>query len=84
VGVGPGGYYGHDIIVAVTFSATRITAVEVTAHQETPAFATPTFNTIIPNVIQAQSYHVDIFSGATATSHALLAAIQDAVRQATE
>jgi len=80
-GVGPDGYYGYDILVAVTFDEARITAIEVTEHHETPAFAIPTFNTLIPRVLQAQAYNVDIFTGATVTSHAFLRAIADAVRQ---
>jgi len=81
-GVGPDGYYGYDILVNVTFDATRITAIEVTEHHETPAFANPAFNALTQMVLQSQTYMVDIFTGATVTSHAFLAAIQDAILQA--
>ena len=81
-GIGTGGYYG-DIHVAVTFDETRITAIEVTYHIETPMFANMAFSTLIPRVLQAQTYEVDIVASATYTSDAFLNAIMDAVDQAT-
>ena len=82
-GVCPDGYIG-EIRVAVTFDARTITALEVTYHRETPVFANPAFAALIPSVLQAQTYQVDIFTGATVTSDSFLAAIRDAIRQATE
>ena len=80
-GIGAGGYHG-DIHVAVTFDEADIIALEVTYCNETPAFAAMTYDTLIPRVLQAQTYQVDIVVGATATSVGFLGAIQDAVRQA--
>ena len=80
-GIGAGGYNG-DIHVAVTFDASSITGLEVTYHNETPMFANMAFNTLIPRVLQAQTYEVDTVSGATYTSDAFLNAIMDAVDQA--
>ena len=82
-GIGIGGYYG-DIHVAVTFDASRILALEVTHSDDTPMFANMAFSALIPRVLQAQTYDVDIVSGATYTSDAFLNAIMDAVDQATE
>ena len=82
-GIGAGGYYG-DIHVAVTFDATRITAIEVTYSNETPMFANMAFNTLIPLILQVQTYDVDIVAGATYTSDAFINAIMDAVDQAME
>ena len=78
-GVGTGGFNG-DIAVAVTVGSNgAITGVEVTNHSETPRFADPAFEVLIPAVVAAQSAHVDIFAGATVTSHAFIAAVEDAL-----
>ncbi|MCL1992856.1 MAG: FMN-binding protein [Spirochaetes bacterium] len=82
VGIGAGGYYG-DIHVSVTFSQARLVDLEVVYDNETPMFANMAYAALIPGVLQAQTYNVDTVSGATYTSTAFLAAIQDAVRQAT-
>ena len=79
-GIGTGGYYG-DIHVDVTFDETRILAIEVTYSSETPLFANMVFGTLIPLILQVQTYDVDIVAGATYTSDAFLNAIMDAVDQ---
>lgn len=75
------GYY-DEVHVAVTFDASRITAIEVVFENETPMFAMMAFSALIPEVLQAQTYDVDIVSGATYTSEGFLDAIHDAVGQA--
>jgi len=80
-GIGGGGYYG-DIHVAVTFDETRIIAIEVTYSNETPMFANMAFGTLIPLMLQVQTYDVDIVAGATYTSDAFINAVIDAVDQA--
>jgi len=81
-GIGTGGYYG-DIHVLVTFDTSRILSLEVTHSDDTPLFADLAFSTLIPRVLQAQTYVVDIVAGATYTSDAFLNAVMDAVDQAT-
>ena len=81
-GTGTGGYYG-DVSVAVTVDASgSIAGVEVTYHNETPAFANRAFDSMIPAIISAQTYDVDTIGGATHSSTALRAAVQDALNQA--
>ena len=82
-GFGTGGYSGN-VIVAVTFDESRITALEVIHSDETPLFGEPAFTALIPRVLQAQTYEVDVLTGATYSSEAFLDAIADAVDQASE
>jgi len=80
-GVGGGGF-GGSIYVAVSIADNTIVAVEITAHNETPRFADPVFEQLIPTVLERQSTNVDTVTGATMTSVALLAAVQDALQKA--
>jgi uncharacterized protein with FMN-binding domain len=75
------GYLG-DINVSVVFDATRMVSITVTGHNETPAFANMVFSAMIPQMISAQTYNVDVIGGATATAVALRSAVQQAMRQA--
>jgi len=75
------GYYG-DIHVAVTFAADAIEAIAVTSHEETPMFANMAFGIMIPAMLAAQSYDVDIVASATYTSEALREAVRLAIEQA--
>jgi fumarate reductase flavoprotein subunit len=82
-GVGTGGF-GGDVYADVTFSENAILAITVTAHNETPAFANSVFNQLIPMILSHQTARVDVVAGASETSGAFLAAVQDAIRQAVE
>jgi len=75
------GYYG-DIHVAVTFTVDAIEAIAVTSHEETPMFANMAFGVMIPAMLAAQSYDVDIVASATYTSEALREAVRLAIEQA--
>ena len=82
-GIGLGGYAG-DVIINVTFNEASIIDIEVVQSDETPAFCGVALETLIPRVLEAQTYEVDGHSGATLTSAAFFDALQDAVLQATE
>ena len=78
-GVGSGGFYG-DIYVEVEVNAEgSMSRIDVTYHSETPSFAYPTFEQLIPLMIAGQSTDIDIVSGATMTSVALINAVNDAL-----
>lgn len=81
-GVGAGGY-GGDITVSVTIGANgSIEDVEVIAHNETEGFANNAFPHLLPQVISSQSADIDAFTGATYTSDAFMAAVEDALNNA--
>lgn len=68
--------------VNVTFSDTAITKVEVTEHTETEGIADAPVEKIPAAIVDRQTLAVDAIAGATITSDAILAAVEDAVTQA--
>lgn len=79
-GVGTGGM-GGEIVVKVTMDGDKIAAIEVLHHEETDGIGTPAIESLPQAIIDAQSTEVDIVSGATLTSKALIAAVEDALAQ---
>ena len=75
------GYYG-PVSVALTFDSTRILSITVTAHYDTPMFANMAFTPMIPAMIAAQDYAVDIVAGATYSASGLRNAVQIAISRA--
>lgn len=73
--------FGGTLTVDVTVSGGRITAIEVRPHQETPFIADPALETLIQNMLAVQSVDVDVISGATVTSKALISAVEQALTQ---
>jgi fumarate reductase flavoprotein subunit len=73
---------GGDITVQVEFSGARIESVTVTGHQETPGIGDSAINQIPGVIVARQSLAVDVVSGATISSNAILAAVEDCIRQA--
>ena len=72
---------GGDVKVKVTMDGDKIAKIEVLSHNETPGVSDPAFNKIPEAIIAAQSTTVDVVSGATKTSEALIAAVNDALSQ---
>lgn len=70
------------IEVSVTVSDSAMTAIEVTAHTETPGICDRPIADIPAAIVAHQSLAVDVVSGATNTSKAILAAVEDGVKQA--
>lgn len=75
---------GHngDIKVEVVVDAEKIISVKILEHKESPGIADPAINRIPQAVVDSQSLAVDVISGATITSNAILAAITEALKQA--
>lgn len=71
-----------EVAVRVTLSAEAITAIEVTEQQETAGIADAALAELPGEIVAAQSLGVDMKSGATITSEAVVAAVADAVAQA--
>jgi RnfABCDGE-type electron transport complex D subunit len=70
--------FGGELVLDVTVEGGRISAIEVVSNSETPFIANQAFNKLIPAIIEAQG-PVDVVSGATFTSRAVLAAVEQAV-----
>jgi len=71
-----------DVPVTVTFSDKEITKIEVGDNEETPGISGPAFEKLIDEIIKGQTLAVDVVSGATNSSNALIAAVEDCVKQA--
>ncbi len=68
--------------VQVEFSDSQIKKITVDVSGETPAIAAPAAERIPEAIIKNQSLAIDALAGATLTSEAILAAIEDCVVQA--
>ena len=74
--------YNGDVTAKVTFSDTALTAVEVLSSVETAHVGDIAFGIMIPEMVEANGSGVDSVSGATFTSRALKAIVNDAAQQA--
>ena len=70
------------VTVSVTFSADAITDVTVVEHSETAGLSDRPIAEIPAAIVENQSLAVDIVSGATNSSNAILTAVADCVAQA--
>ncbi len=74
--------YNGDVTAKVTFSDTALTAVEILSSVETAHVGNIAFDIMIPEMIAANGSGVDVVSGATFSSRALKAIVNDAAEQA--
>lgn len=72
---------GGEVKVKVTMDGDKIAKIEVLSHNETAGISDSAFNTLPDAIIAANSTQVDVVSGATKTSEALIAAVNDALAQ---
>lgn len=66
----------------VTFTESGIESIEVTQTAETAHVGDVAYDIMVPEIIEYTSTGVDGVSGATFTSNALKAAVEDAAQQA--
>ncbi len=79
---GKGRGYNGVVELAVTFSDKEITNIEIVTSRETDRVGTPAFDILFDEIKEYTSTGVDVVSGATLTSNAILAAVEDAAKQA--
>ena len=72
----------NPIKVSVEVTADKIVAVEIVEHSETPGISDGAIENIPTAIVDAQSTEVEVFSGATVSSNAIIAAVNDALTQA--
>ena len=77
------GMFG-DVVATVTVENGQIASIEQSNYAETSYVGVPAMETIIEEVVAAQSLDVDTVAGATASCHAILLAILAACEQASE
>lgn len=75
---------GHngDVEVSVQFSADKIEDVAVMNHSETPGISDGAIADLPKAIIDSQSTEVDVVSGATVTSNAIIEAVNMAIEEA--
>lgn len=76
-GVGDG--FGGELKVSVSKEGDTITAVEVVSHSETAEISDPAIEGIPAAIVAANSTEVDVVSGATYTSEAIIYAVNNAI-----
>ena len=76
---GTGTGFGGDLKVAVTVEGGKITKVEVLSHGDTAGVCDAALEKVPAEIVEAQSADVDVASGATFTSNAIMAAVKNAL-----
>ena len=86
----PGTYVGKaqgirsEVEVSVTFDENSITNIEVTSHGETKNIADAAIEKVPAEILEAQSLDVDVVTSVTFTSRAIINAVEEAAKQATD
>lgn len=73
---------GGDVTVEVVLSADRIISVKVLSQKETVSISGPAIERIPASIVAQQSLAVDVISGATTSSEAIIDAVADAIKKA--
>ena len=67
--------------VKVTMDGDKIANIEILESMETPGICDPAFDAVPKAIIESQSTQVDSVAGATQSSAAIMAAVEDALSQ---
>ena len=90
VSYAPGTYEGEAIgrngpvKVQVTVAKDRIESIRVVSHNESAGLSDAPINTLPKTIVDNQSLAVDVFSGATFSSKAVIGAVENALKKATK
>ncbi len=76
---GSGRGYQGPIEVVVTVQGGRLAAIEAARHSESPGIGTRAIESLIREMLGAQSLDIDAVTGATGTSRGLVGAVSDAL-----
>jgi uncharacterized protein with FMN-binding domain len=70
-----------EMKVKVTMDGDKIANIEILESMETPGICDPAFDAVPKAIIESQSTQVDTVAGATQSSAAIMAAVEDALSQ---
>ena len=73
--------YGGDVTVTLTVEDGKLTDVQVTGDKETQGVGSEAVKQLQQSMLDNNSVQVDIVAGATATSRAVLAAAEAALKE---
>ncbi len=79
---GSGKGHSSDVTVTATFSSSEITKVELDVSGETESIGGKAADELVQQIMDKQSSDIDGVSGATETTNAVKAALEDAIKQA--
>ncbi len=79
---GTGKGHSSDVTVTVTFSSSEITKVELDVSGETESIGGKAADELAQQIMDQQSSDIDGVSGATETTNAVKAGLEDAIKQA--
>lgn len=79
---GTGKGHSSDVTVTVTFSSSEITKVELDVSGETESIGGKAADELVQQIMDQQSSDIDGVSGATETTNAVKAGLEDAIKQA--
>lgn len=79
---GKGKGFGGELVLDVTFAEDSITDIKLVSSKETEHVGTPAFDIMFEEIKNFTSTGVDVVSGATFSSNAVLTAVEDAAAQA--
>ncbi len=71
--------FAGEVKVEVTIEGDQITAVEVVSHSETQGIGTNAINQLPAEIVAANGTAVETVAGATVTSEAIIAAVEDII-----
>ena len=71
--------FGGEVSVTITFDGDRIVSVEAIGDQETQGVGSIAIELLPDQIVQAQSAEIDVVTGASMTSTAVLSAAKDAI-----
>lgn len=72
-----------DVTLEVVFTDSAIEAINIVEQEETAGLGDTALETVTAAILENQSVDVDTVSGATVSSEAAIAAVQDCIDQAT-
>lgn len=71
-----------DILVEVQVEDNEIIDIKIIKHQDTEEYAEPAFAYLKEEMLDKQTHDVDIYSGSTVTSEAVIEAVEEALEKA--
>ncbi len=71
--------FGGELTVSVTLDEQKIIAVKIEKHNETPGVGTHAIEALPAIIIEKNSTKVDVISGASYTSRAIIEAVNNAI-----
>lgn len=77
--IGEAESFGGTVRVKVTMDGDKIAKIDVLSHSDTAGVCNPAYDTIPDAIVAANSTAVDAASGATVSSKAIMAAVEDAL-----